>query len=139
MSSRPQALDTQLAAVEFIRRHLSPTELSEKKPPNLIIVLDTHSDSYSGQLQTSKMTGQYQKVQEILLGWVGALVFQEMQKASEIARKWPERVILKEEKSPRTDLTPRTRGGWRVLILLGCGAAVTVNDSWNGMKSLVDE
>ncbi|KAF8058954.1 hypothetical protein FPV67DRAFT_1454802 [Lyophyllum atratum] len=94
-------------AVEFIR-----ASSSQKLPPNLIIVVDTHSHSYSGRLQVTKTTGLHSTVAELLTAKVGTGVFDEMRKASDKARRWNAIEIVELDGGRlRADVTPLTRGG----------------------------
>ena len=131
--SRQKAIqDTELSLLFLTRvRH-------EKRPANIIAILDTHSDSYSGQLQTSRTTGSYRTVRDVVKDWIGDTTMEEMRTASQMARMWKEEVYLSGGGTPWTDMMPKTRGGWRVLLILACGSTMTVGDQWNDMRGLLE-
>ena len=119
-------------SVKFLRR-----EREANRPPNTIILVDTHSDSYNGQLMSVKGKGRFLTLSQLLSTWVAGEIRGEMSKSSTIARGWNKTVRLPNGKVPWTDLTPKTRGGWRVLVLLACGAATRVDDQWNEIRLLL--
>ena len=131
--SRQKAMDETELSLLFLRR-----VRREDRPANLIAIVDTHSDTYSGQLQTSKKTGSYRTVRDVVKEWIGDTTIEEMKKSSKVARGWEEKVRLSGGGTPWVDITPKTRGGWRVLLLLACGSSITIGDQWNDMRGLLE-
>src|SRR5277367_1777990 len=71
---------------DFIKK-----SISEGRPANLIIVVDTHSDTFSGQLQTTGgLTGVCTTLSlpDLVRGYVGDSTLQEMMHASALARSY---------------------------------------------------
>lgn len=108
-------------------------------PGNTIVLLDSHSDPYTGDLQVSKKPGGFDGISDLLNNCIGEAVTREMLHASSMAQGWKREVRLKSGKKPWADLSPRVRGGWRVLIILACGSTVTVRDAWVKLKDLIEQ
>jgi hypothetical protein len=68
---------------DFIKK-----SISEGQPANLIVMVDTHSDTFSGQLQMMDgLTGVSTtlSLSDLVRGYVGDLTLQEMMQASALA------------------------------------------------------
>ncbi|KAG5638019.1 hypothetical protein H0H81_002220 [Sphagnurus paluster] len=119
-------------------KHMVPTSIdflerarASLQPANMIVILDTRS---TGQLQT---LGEYENSVGIVRNCIGEKIMDKMVEASVVARGWEETVCLAGGTQPWADMTPKTRGGWRVLVLLACGSATTVDDSWSDIKNII--
>lgn len=120
--------------VNFIRN-----SLEEDLPPNTIIVLDTHSDSFNGQLQTTgglTGVGTTLTLPDLLRSYVGDEALNEMRRASEVARQYNIVPRISPELTPWADITPKARGGWRVMVMVSCGSAVRTPIHWEYINQL---
>jgi len=130
------------AAEKHVPDHLTFIDqyLTKGLPPNLIVVLDTHSDSFSGLLQCAGGLGgvaEARPLPEIARMYVGDAVLAKMQQVSQVARKWNETIEVGSGATPWADLTPRTRGGWRVMVMVACGSAIKQRLHWEYIQQLV--
>lgn len=119
---------------DFIKK-----SISKCRPANLIIVLDTHSDTFSGQLQAAGgLTGVSSTLTlpDLLRSYVGIDVLQEMAKASAFARSYNRIHEISPGVVPWADITPKGRGGWRVLVMVSCGSAVRQQVHWDYITQL---
>jgi hypothetical protein len=119
---------------EFIRN-----SMSNGRPPNLIIVLDTHSDTFSGQLQaTGGLTGLSTSpiLPDLVRTYVGETMLQEMAEASAVARAYNVIHEICPGVSPWADITPKVRGGWRVIVMVSSGSAVRQSVHWDYITQL---
>jgi hypothetical protein len=120
---------------DFIKK-----SISEGWPANLIIVLDTHSDTFTGQLQaTGGLTGTSTTLSlpDLVRGYVGDGTLQEMMKASAIARSYDCLPEISPGVAPWADITPKARGGWRVMVMVACGSAVKIPMHWEYLTQLL--
>jgi hypothetical protein len=119
---------------DFIKK-----SLSEGRPPNLVIVLDTHSDTFSGQLQASgglTTAGITMNLTDLVRGYVGDSTLQEMMTVSEVARSYKIIHEISPGIQPWADITPKVRGGWRVMVMVSCGSAVRIPMHWEYITHL---
>jgi hypothetical protein len=109
------------------------------RPANLIIVLDMHSDTFTGQLQaTGGLTAVSTTLTlpDIVRTYVGEPLLQEMGKASAVARAYDVIHEISPGVAPWADITPKVRGGWRVMVMLSCGSAVRQPVHWDYITQL---
>jgi hypothetical protein len=119
---------------DFIKK-----SIAEGRPANLIMVLDTHSDTFSGQLQTTgglTGVGTSLTLPDLVRGYVGDRTLQEMMSASRVARSYPV-LEISPGVEPWADITPRARGGWRVMVMMSCGSAVRIPMHWEYLTQLL--
>jgi hypothetical protein len=103
--------------------------MDQGRPANLIIVLDTHSDTFSGQLQAAGgLTGPSTTLTlpDLVRTYVGDSILKEMIRVSAIARAYNVIPQISPGVTPWADITPKARGGWRVMVMVSCGSAVRV-------------
>lgn len=110
--------------------------LESGPPPNMIVILDSHSDPFTGQLQTGAQD-QYEDISRLMEKCLSKIQ-DPMKRASVVARGWEEEVFTLEGRKPWTDMTPRVRGGWRILVALVCGSSMQ-RDSLRGLSTMVKE
>jgi hypothetical protein len=113
--------------------------MTQGRPANLVIVLDTHSDTFSGQLQaTGGLTGASTTLTltDLLRTYVGDAVFKAMADASATARAYALVPEISPGVVPWADITPKVRGGWRVMVMVSCGSAVAQQIHWDYMTQL---
>lgn len=113
--------------------------IDEGRPANLIMVLDTHSDTFSGQLQaTGGLTGASTSLTlpALINMYVGDRILGDMCEASKIARSYNFIHEISLGFSPWADITPRVRGGWRVMVMVSCGSAVRQPNHWDYITQL---
>ena len=116
--------------------------LQEGRPANLIIVLDTLSDTFSSHFQaTSGLTGVSTALTlpDLLRLYVGEPIFNEMTKLSTFARSYRLVPELSPGLPPSADITPKVRGGWRVMVIVSCGSAVRNPVHWNHITELLEK
>lgn len=112
----------------------------EGRPANLIIVLDTHSDTFSGQLQTTGgLTGVRTTLTlpNLVRGYIGEGTLQAMRQASAIARSYHSILEISAGVRPWADITPKARGGWRVMVMFSCGSSVRIPMHWESITKLI--
>ena len=120
--------------IDFINK-----SMSEGCPCNLIIVLDTHSDTFSGQLQaTGGLTsaGTFLSLPDLVRGYVGEGTLRAMQEVSGFARGYNIVHEVSPGVKPWADITPKVRGGWRVMVMVSCGSAVKAPMHWEYISQL---
>ena len=109
--------------------------INQGQPPNLIIVLDTHSDSFSGQLQATGGLRGAQKTNltlpDLVRMCVGDSVLHAMGRASEISRAYNVAHKISPGVAPWADITPGVHGGWRVMAMVSCGSALQQVVHWD--------
>jgi hypothetical protein len=123
--------------IDFINK-----SMCDSRPCNLIVVLDTHSDTFSGQLQaTGGLTGvgTFLSLPDLVRGYVGDGTLREMQKASEFARGYEVVHEISPGVTPWADITPKVRGGWRVMVMVSCGSSVRAPMHWEYISQLFTE
>ncbi|KAG2062972.1 hypothetical protein BDR04DRAFT_1164401 [Suillus decipiens] len=120
--------------VEFVRRNITCGF-----PPNIFLVVDTHSDEFTGMLQHTggQTSGTSTTITEILVAYLGEKFVQVMNKSSKIARS-DETVKKTINGKQWSDLTPCARGGWRGLAMVSCGPAIRVSHHFEAVKALVE-
>jgi hypothetical protein len=110
-------------------------------PPNVFVVIDTHSDEFSGMLQhTGGHTGGTNTtITEILQAYLGEECLCWMKvSANSAKRASPVRKTLNGN-VPWCDLTARARGGRRGLFMVSCGPAIRVSHHFEEVKALVEK
>jgi hypothetical protein len=120
--------------INFIRK-----SISDGRPANLIVVLDTHSDTFTGQLQTTgglTGVGTNLSLPDLVRSYVGDAALQEMRHASAVARSYPSCLEMSPGVAPWADITPKARGGWRVMVMVSCGSAVRIPVHWDYITQL---
>jgi len=112
--------------------------IASKVPANVFIVVDTHSEEFSGMLQHTggKTEGSYAGVDEILAEYLGEAFREAMQSSSDAARNSAPQEV---GSSAWYDRTAYTRGGWRGVFLLSCGPAVNVTHHFERLLKMVEE
>lgn len=131
------AWEKQQRQSEFIKK-----AMDDGIPPNMIIVLDTHSDSWSGELQTaegSRGVPISSTLPQLVKTYVGDLVLKQMKASSAAARSYNALPEVRPGVTPWADITPKTRGGWRVLVMAVCGSSVRQPVHWNYLTQLFEE
>ncbi|KAG2335983.1 hypothetical protein BDR05DRAFT_1006280 [Suillus weaverae] len=120
--------------VEFMRRNIKAGF-----PPNTFVIIDTHSDEYTGMLQhTGGHTGGTSTtVSEIMMAYLGNEFLSGMQAASTAARCDQTASKTVSGKEPWCNLTARVRGGWRGVFMVSCGPAIRVSHHFEEVKALV--
>jgi hypothetical protein len=120
--------------LDFIRK-----SIQEGRPTNLMIVLDTHSDTFSGQLQASGgLTGVSTTLplSDLVRSYVGDDTLQEMVRASQVCRSYNFIPKISPGVAPWADITPKVRGGWRVMVMVSCGSSVKIPTHWEYITHL---
>lgn len=115
--------------------------LEDGRPPNLIIVIDTHSDTWSGQLQTARgrTVDLHRKLPDLVQEYVGQPVLDVMKTSSRQARSYDVLHEISGGVAPWADITPKSRGGWRVLIMPVCGSTMTQPVHWSYLVHMFKE
>ena len=109
--------------------------INDGKPANLIIVLDTRSNTFSGQLQAAGgLTGV--TLPDLIRTYVGDDILQETLKASNYARCYSFVPEISPGIAPWADITPKVRGGWRVMVMVTCGSVVRQPSHWKYITQL---
>jgi hypothetical protein len=129
------ALKHQQAHSNFINQ-----SVQEGRPANLVMVLDTHSDAFTGQLQAAGgSTGVTISLTlpDLVRGYVGDGTLQDMMNASGVARSHSFPVEISPGVAPWADITPKARGGWRVMVMVSCGSAVKIPAHWEYLTQLL--
>jgi hypothetical protein len=120
--------------LDFIKR-----SVNGGRPANLVIVLDTDSDTFSGQLQAmGGLTGVPTtfSLPDLVTSYVGDAVLQRMANASTIARSYNVVPQISPGVVPRADITPKVRGGWRVMLMVSSGSSVKNTRHWEYIQHL---
>jgi hypothetical protein len=118
----------------FIRKFMN-----DGRPANIVIVLDTHSDTFSGQLQAAGgLTGVSSTLTlpDLVRTYVGNATLQEMGKASVQARTYNTIHEIRPGVVPWADITPKVRGGWRIMVMVSCGSSVRQPVHWDQITQL---
>ncbi|KAG1721315.1 uncharacterized protein EDB91DRAFT_1256570 [Suillus paluster] len=123
-------------SIEFVQRNTKAGF-----PPNTFVIIDTHSDEYSGMLQHTggHSGGTNTTITEITAAYLGAELLQSMGDASRAARHHKTEITTKSGKKPWCDLSAKTRGGWRGLIMMSCGPAIRVHHHFKSVVQLVND
>lgn len=109
-------------------------------PPNMIVVVDTHADSFSGFLQHEggeTTTNKSATVEDILIAYLGTPLLERMCSISTSARNDNRVAYVKKDTKPWSSAVCTVRGGWRILTLVTCGPAVKEVEHWQNIKGLV--
>ena len=120
--------------LDFIRK-----STNEGRPSNLIIILDTHSNTFTGQLQVAGgLTGESTTLTlpHLVKSYVVVETLQEMASASQAARSSSLVLEVSPGVTPWGNITPKVRGGWRVLIMVSCGSSVKIPMHWEYITQL---
>ncbi|KAG2121485.1 hypothetical protein DEU56DRAFT_918171 [Suillus clintonianus] len=122
--------------VEFFRGNIAAGF-----PPNTFIIVDTHSDEYTGMLQHTggHSGGTNTTITEILTAYLGADFLEMMKKSSDAARSDTTEIKTLRGNTPWCKLTPSARGGWRGLFMVSCGPAIRVSHHFFAVKELVQK
>ncbi|KAG0695628.1 hypothetical protein DFH29DRAFT_1005299 [Suillus ampliporus] len=122
--------------VQFMKRNIEG-----EFPPNTYVIIDTHSDEYSGMLQhTGGHTGGTNtNITEIVTAYLGKEFLKGMENASVAARNDKTVVTTERGKQPWCNLTAKARGGRRVLLLVSCGPAIRVHHHFDSVVELVNK
>ncbi|KAG2335998.1 hypothetical protein BDR05DRAFT_953664 [Suillus weaverae] len=109
-------------------------------PPNVFVVVDTHSDEFSGMLQhTGGHTGGTNAtITEILKAYLGKEFVTAMKASADAARNDTTVCKTFNGKAPWCDVTAKARGGRRGLFMVSCGPAIRVSHHFEEVKALVD-
>lgn len=112
--------------------------IASKVPANVFMVVDTHSQEFTGLLQHSggNKDGGFAAVDEILAEYLGKAFRAAMQNSSDAARNSAQKEI---GSSAWYDDTAYTRGGWRGVFLLSCGPAVNATFHFEKLMKMVEE
>lgn len=116
--------------------------MRQGRPANLVVVLDTHADTFTGQLQTTGgLTGVATTLSlpDLVRTYVGDTILQEMAKASVVARSYNLVHEISPGVAPWADITPKVRGGWRVMVMAACGSAVRQPLHWEYITALFQQ
>ena len=119
-------------------RALITKSIASKVPANVFIVVDTHSEQFTGLLQCAggKTDGGFAGVDEILAEYLGKAFREAMQSSSDAARNSAPKEV---GSSDWYDDTPYTRGGWRGIFLLSCGPPVNASHHFESLLKMVEE
>jgi hypothetical protein len=104
-------------------------------PPNFVLVIDTHSDGFSGRLITNKHSGS-QSLDKLLEAYFGGAFLDNMALASSKARSSKQTPVVLSDavdvnsKPTWTPYSQDFRGGWRVAILVTCGPTAKNEGHW---------
>ncbi|KAG1761232.1 hypothetical protein EDD22DRAFT_847910 [Suillus occidentalis] len=109
-------------------------------PPNVFVVVDTHSDEFSGMLQhTGGHTGGTNTtITEILQAYLGNDFVTGMKASATAARNDTTARKTLNGKAPWCDLTAKARGGQRGLFMVSCDPAIRVSHHFEKVKALID-
>jgi hypothetical protein len=115
--------------------------IENTETPNLFILLDTHADSFSGFLQhTASSSGsQSASVEEILQAFITDDILKAMLTVSNKCRASITSLVTQNGEKPWTDVTPKARGGWRVLVLATCGPAMRQQSHFRVVQKVVSQ
>jgi len=118
--------------------NLIARSIQQKVPANVFIVVDTHSEEFTGMLQHSggKTGAGLATLKEILREYLGPAFIDAMQRSSNAARSAPGKPI-----GDRTwyDHSASARGGWRGVFLMSCGPAVNAKYHFETLQGLIEE
>lgn len=108
-------------------------------PPNMVVVIDTHSDSFSGYLQVGGglTAPKAINVGEMIRDFVTQEVLQSMCSASTLARSQQTELRVASGKAPWCDVSMSTRGGWRGAIISSCGPSMLTKTHFFFVAKLV--
>ncbi|KIK35615.1 hypothetical protein CY34DRAFT_16908 [Suillus luteus UH-Slu-Lm8-n1] len=108
--------------------------------PNVFVVVDTHSDEFSGMLQHTggHTDGTNTIITEILQAYLGKDFVTRMKTLVIVARNDTTMRKTLNGKAPWCDFTANTRGGWRGLFMVSCGPAIRMSHHFEEVKALVD-
>jgi hypothetical protein len=122
--------------VEFIQRNIHAGF-----PPNVFVVIDTHSDEFTGMLQHTggHSGGTSTSIKEIMTAYLGQEFRSAMQAASVAARSDESIRKTVNGNDVWCDLTARARGGWKGLFMVSCGPAIRVSHHFDEVKGVVQK
>ncbi|KAG1829563.1 hypothetical protein DFJ58DRAFT_737265 [Suillus subalutaceus] len=117
------------------------TSMLENVPSNTFVIMDTHSDEYTGMLQHTggASGGTNTTAAEIIQAYLGKKFIAAMRFASKNAREDESVETTAMGGTPWCDTTPKARGGRRGLILVTCGPAIRVSHHFDSLLKLVKE
>jgi hypothetical protein len=113
----------------------------ENIPSNTFVIMDTHSDEYTGMLQHTggSSGGTNTTAAEIIEAYLGKQFIRAMKMSSSHARDDTSLETAVMGGVPWCDVTPKARGGRRGLIIVSCGPAMRVNHHFDSLLTLVKE
>ena len=114
-------------------------KLSKKFPPNLIVLVDTHADNFSGYLQHAGGTTGRQSTTlgNLVKEYVSMDIMNLAAEASKSARLKRDNLTSPRGNVPWCDITATTRGGWRGLALASCGSAILSAHHYEDVRGLI--
>jgi hypothetical protein len=117
------------------------TSIMENNPSNTFVIMDTHSDEYTGMLQHTggASGGTNTTAAEIIEAYLGKQFIKAMKMAASFARDDNSVETTIKGGAPWCDTTPKARGGRRGLILVTCGPAIRVSHHFESLLKLVKE
>jgi hypothetical protein len=117
------------------------TSILQNVPSNTIVIMDTHSDEYTGMLQHTggPAGGTNTTAAEIIEAYLGKPFLRAMKMAASHARDDKSVETTIKGGTPWCDTTPKARGGRRGLIIVSCGPAMRVNHHFDSLLALVKE
>ncbi|KAG1776717.1 hypothetical protein EV702DRAFT_1046040 [Suillus placidus] len=117
------------------------TSTMESIPSNTFVIMDTHSDEYTGMLQhTGRASGGTNTTAvEIIQAYLGKQFINAMKMASLHARNDESSETTIKDNVPWCDTTPKARGGRCGLILVTCGPAMRVSHHFDSLLTLVKD
>ncbi|KAG1764977.1 hypothetical protein EV702DRAFT_1204791 [Suillus placidus] len=117
------------------------TSILESIPSNTFVIMDTHSDEYTGMLQHTggASGGTNTTAAEIIEAYLGKQFIKAMKMASLHARNDESLETTIKGNAPWCDTTPKARGGRRGLILVTCGPAMRVSHHFDSLLTLVKD
>lgn len=109
------------------------------RPPNMIAIMDTHSDPLTGYLQHQGGVsgGQSTTVGDIVRSYITPPLLLAMERASKISRNHPPDGKTRNGNSPWKGMVAKSRGGWRGLIMVTCGPAIRSPAHFAAVQELV--
>ncbi|KAG2126263.1 uncharacterized protein EDB93DRAFT_1257638 [Suillus bovinus] len=117
------------------------TSILENIPSNTFVIMDTHSDEYTGMLQHTggASGGTNTTAAEIIEAYLGKKFIKAMRMAASHARDDKSVETTIKGSAPWCDTTPKARGGRRGLILVTCGPAIRVSHHFDSLLTLVKD
>ncbi|KAG2352390.1 hypothetical protein BDR07DRAFT_1384333 [Suillus spraguei] len=117
------------------------TSILQNVPSNTIVIMDTHSDEYTGMLQHTggPAGGTNTTAAEIIEAYLGKPFLRAMKMAASHARDDKSVETTIKGGTPWCDTTPKARGGRRGLIIVSCGPAMHINHHFDSLLALVKD
>ncbi|KAM6491895.1 hypothetical protein JOM56_012533 [Amanita muscaria] len=110
-------------------------------PPNMVVVVDTHADSFSGYLQVGGGSNAPKAINvgEMICKFVTQEVLQSMCNASALACLEQTELCLASGRAPWCDISMSTRGGWRGAIISSCRPSMLTTTHFFFVSKLVTD